>query len=95
LEFIDFTCYVDRERDEWFRTLSRSIPRELTALTQRHPIGNRGAAIEHAIAEGRLPVPSGDELGTIQELRVIQKSPGEVGTIKYSFEKVGTFKMGA
>jgi hypothetical protein len=42
-----------------------------------------------------LPVPSDDELGTIQELSSIQISSGQIGAIAYRFEEVRTLEMGA
>jgi hypothetical protein len=41
-----------------------------------------------------LPVPGGDKLATIQELSSIQKSPGKIGAIEYSFEEVRALEMG-
>jgi hypothetical protein len=41
-----------------------------------------------------LPVPGDDELGTIKELGAIQKSPGEISAIEYSFEEVRTLETG-
>jgi hypothetical protein len=37
-----------------------------------------------------LPVPSNDELGTIQKLSSIQISRGEIGAIEFRFEEVRT-----
>ena len=47
--------------------------KEATGLFVRYPIRNSGTAAQRGIAEGRLPVPGGDELGTIQELGAIPK----------------------
>ena len=41
-----------------------------------------------------MPVPSDDELGTIQKLSSIHVSPGEIGAIECRFEKVRTLEMG-
>jgi hypothetical protein len=64
-------------------------------LFRGHPIGDRGAAAERLITQSRLPIPGGDELGTIQKLGFRQKGPGKIGTIEYCFEEVRALEMGA
>jgi hypothetical protein len=41
-----------------------------------------------------VPVPSNDELSTIQKLSSKQISPGEIGAIEHGFEEVRTFQTG-
>src|SRR5215813_4888240 len=52
------------------------------------PVRNGGATSEVVVTESRLPVLGNDKLRTIQELRSIQESPGEVGAIEHRLEKV-------
>ena len=51
-------------------------------------IWNRGAAAECLIAERRLPVPGGNELGTIKKLGAVQKRSGKIGAIEADFNGV-------
>jgi hypothetical protein len=55
---------------------------------------NRGAAAERLIAEGRLPVPGSDELGTIKKLSSGQEGPGKIGAIEHRFEEVRAIQVG-
>ena len=53
-----------------------------------HPVGNSCTAGKRFVTEGRLPVPSNDELGTTQKLSSIQIRPGKIGAIECRFEEV-------
>ena len=57
-----------------------------------HPVGNSRTAGKRFVTEGRLPVPSNDELRTIQKLSPIQMGPGEIGTVECCFEEVRTLQ---
>jgi hypothetical protein len=61
---------------------------QATGLSGRGPIRNSGTAAKRGIAEGRLPVPGGDELGTIEELGAIQERSGKIGAVEHRFEEV-------
>ena len=63
-------------------------------LSRGFCLRNRGATSKVVIAKRRLPVPGHPELRTIQELRSIQESPGEVGSIEHRLEKVRAFQVG-
>jgi hypothetical protein len=58
------------------------------AAEELRPLGNSGTTAQRGIAEGRLPIPGGDELGTIQELGVVEERSGEMGTVEHRFEEV-------
>jgi hypothetical protein len=64
-------------------------------LFRRHPIGDRGAAAERLITQSRLPIPGGDELGTIQKLGSSQEGFGKVGAVKHRLEQVRAFEVGS
>jgi hypothetical protein len=55
---------------------------------------NSGAAGKRVIAKGRLPVPSNNKLRTIQKLRSVEESIGEVSAIEHRFEKVRVLQVG-
>jgi hypothetical protein len=55
-------------------------------------LSGTAATGKRLIAEGRLPVPSTDELGTTQKLSSIEVSPGNIGAIEYRFEEVRTLQ---
>ena len=55
---------------------------------------NSGAAGQHVIAEGGLPVPGDDELSTIKKLGSGQEGPSQIGAIEYRFEEVRALQMG-
>jgi hypothetical protein len=57
--------------------------------------GDRGAAAKRVIAKRRLPVPSDDELGTIQELGAVKECSSEIGTVQQSFEEVRPLQVGS
>ncbi len=63
-------------------------------LFRRHCVRNSCSTGKRLIPEGCLPVPSNDELSTIQKLSAIQISPGKIGAIKYRLEEVRALEMG-
>src|SRR5713226_5063940 len=51
-------------------------------------IRNIRTAAKRGIAEGRLPIPGGDELGTIEELGAIEERAGKIGAVEHRFEEI-------
>jgi hypothetical protein len=60
----------------------------------RPALWNGGTTRERVVAEGRFPLASDDELGTIQELRVEQKCTSQIGAFEHRLEQVRAFEVG-
>jgi hypothetical protein len=75
---------------------NRAARQDMTnGLCWRRPRWDGRAAAKGIIAEGRLPVSSGDQLSAVEKLSVIEKRPGKVGTIEHRLKEIRSFEMSA
>src|SRR6266851_709466 len=67
---------------------------QATGLSGRGPLRNIRTAAKRGIAEGRLPVPGGDELGAIEELGAMEERAGKIGAVERRFEEIRPLHSG-
>src|SRR5216684_902570 len=57
-------------------------------------VRNSSAAAKRGIAEGRVPVPRGDELGAIEELGAVEERAGKIGAVEHRLEEIRPLHSG-